>query len=55
MISLSYETAPNFLEATGIYCVDSHKLKAKWNFYVMLDAVTKIGQDRSSLSLLPLD
>ena len=48
MISLSYETAHSFLEATGIYCVDSHKLKAKWNFYEMLDTVTGIGQDRSS-------
>lgn len=47
MISLLYEMAHNFLVAIGMYCIDFHKVKAKWNFYDMPDSVTGIGPERS--------
>ena len=47
MISLLYKTAPNFLVAIGMYCIDFHKVKAKWNLYDMPDSVTGIGLERS--------
>ena len=38
---------PNFLVAIGMYCIDFHKVKAKWNFYDMPVSVTGIGLERS--------